>query len=199
MYHIVTINKRFPSGLSGWRKENHENKQIRTLQAENAKADDPGNKEEKKHHEKREVIMLNDIIKKHKKDNPHILEPSRGGCRFCGQITSIEVPDDWNGEMKDELATEICNCYEAKEYTFKKHRKEKAIKAIKEQFGEKSKHSVEDEVRLFLEMAADIVVEGFVNSATIDLGNGVKAKIGATSKGNIKVEKTITEKTTKEA
>lgn len=42
------------------------------------------------------------------------------------------------------------------------------------------------------------VAEEQINSATVDIGNGVKAKISNTAKGSIKVERTRTEKTTQE-
>lgn len=45
----------------------------------------------------------------------------------------------------------------------------------------------------------DLIVEDKINTATIDIGNGLKAKIGITAKGAVKVERTMTEKTTQEA
>ena len=38
-----------------------------------------------------------------------------------------------------------------------------------------------------------------INAVTIDIGDGLKAKIGITSKGLVKVERAKTEKATQEA
>lgn len=45
---------------------------------------------------------------------------------------------------------------------------------------------------------ADAVIEGKISSGMLDIGNGMKAKIAVTAKGLVKVEKTVTEKGTKE-
>lgn len=121
-----------------------------------------------------------------------------GGCLFCGQIIAVEVPEDCAAEKVDELATEECQCDEAKRYKLKKKKKERANKAIEEQFGDESKHPLKEDIKEYLKMAADMIVEYRINSVTVDIGRGIKAKIGTTAKGNIKVEKNITEKTTEE-
>lgn len=43
------------------------------------------------------------------------------------------------------------------------------------------------------------VCEGNIAAATVDIGNGVKAKINITNKGNIKVGRTKTDTSTYEA
>ena len=121
-----------------------------------------------------------------------------GGCRFCGQIIAIEVPEECTEGVADELATEECICDEASSYRIRKKRKDRANKAIEEQFGDNSKHPIKEDLKEFLKTAADMIVEYRINSVTVDIGLGIKAKIGSTAKGNIKVEKTITEKKTEE-
>lgn len=122
----------------------------------------------------------------------------QGCCIFCGQVVAIEVPEECTVEMQDELATEECQCDEAKRYQLKKRRKEKANKAIEEQFGEKSKHPLMEDIKQYLKIAADMIVEYRINSVTVDIGRGIKAKIGTSAKANVKVEKIVTEKTTEE-
>lgn len=144
--------------------------------------------------------MLKDEIKRVKRENPGSIETKTGACRFCGQMASLEVPGDWGGQLLDEAATELCTCWEAESYTRKKGQKERAIKAIEEQFGEKAEEcQVEEEVRKIMEEVAGLAVEDLINSATIDVGDGLKAKIGLTSKGTVKVERIKTAKTAKEA
>lgn len=122
----------------------------------------------------------------------------QGGCRFCGQIMAVEVPEECTAEIADELATEGCQCAEANMYKTRKKRKIRANKAIEEQFGENSKHPMKEDIKQFLKTAADMIVEYRINSVTVDIGRGIKAKIGTSSKANVKVEKVITEKTTEE-
>ena len=122
----------------------------------------------------------------------------QGCCRFCGQIVVVEAPEECTVEKLDELATGECQCDEAKRYQIKKKRKEKANKAIEEQFGENSKHPLMEDIKQYLKTAADMIVEYRINSVTVDIGRGIKAKIGTSAKANVKVEKIVTEKTTEE-
>lgn len=142
--------------------------------------------------------MVKDILEKAKKEAPGSLIPGRGGCKFCGQITALEVSVDWTEAMCDELATELCECAAAQDYTRKRKQKEKAMGAIGEQFGEKAEKKVGEEVVELLNDIADAVIEGKISSGMLDIGNGMKAKIAVTAKGLVKVEKTVTEKGTKE-
>lgn len=144
--------------------------------------------------------MLRDEIEKRRRENPGSLETKRGGCKFCGQIASMELPEEWEQQFINEAATELCNCYEAKNYTRKKGQKERAIKAIEKQFGEEAAdNQTDEEIKDLLIEIVDLIVEDKINTATIDIGNGLKAKIGITAKGAVKVERTMTEKTTQEA
>lgn len=122
-----------------------------------------------------------------------------GGCKFCGQTANIEVLQDWEGHEWDELATELCDCTEAKCYTYKKKRKEKAKQAIEEQFGAERENAVGEDIVSILKSIIDLAVEDRINSGTIDIGNGIRAKIGVNAKGFIKVERIKTEKSSKEA
>ena len=144
--------------------------------------------------------MLRDQVEDIKKGDPGLLRQRTGGCRFCGQIVTIEAPGGWEEEEIDELATECCGCEEAKSYTFKKKRKERAIEAISKQFGPyKEMGIVKEETIDLLERIVDQVVEDKIKSGTIDIRDGLKAKIGITAKGAIKVERSKTEKESKEA
>lgn len=142
--------------------------------------------------------MIKDILEKTKKEMTEVLISDRGGCKFCGQIAALEVPTDWTEEMCNELATELCECVEAQSYSRKKKQKEKAAEAIEEQFGEKAESKVEEKVAGLLIDIADAVIEEKINSGSLDIGNGMKAKIAITAKGLVKVERTVTEKGAKE-
>lgn len=142
--------------------------------------------------------MVKDILEKTKKEAPGALMPSRGGCRFCGQIAALEVPVGWTEETCDELATELCGCAAAQAYAGKKRQKEKAMETIEEQFGGKAEKKVGEEVVELLNDIADAVIEEKIDSGTLDIGHGMKAKIAVTAKGLVKIERTVTEKGTKE-
>lgn len=49
--------------------------------------------------------MLIDIVEK-KKAEGELTESRCGACRFCGQISIVEVPVDWEDDKVDDLVTE---------------------------------------------------------------------------------------------
>lgn len=115
-------------------------------------------------------------------------------------MTNLDLPSEWSTPFCDEAATELCDCYEATVYATKKKKKERAIQAVEEQFGENADNNkVDDEVKKLLLDIIDLIAECKINSSTIDIGRGLKAKITLTSKGALKVERCRTEKITKEA
>lgn len=82
----------------------------------------------------------------------------------------------------------------------KKGQKERACKAIEEQFGQQADTEEADEpIRNLLKHIAELIAEEKLDSASLDIGNGLKAKLSITSKGYIKVERQKTEKAVQEA
>lgn len=143
--------------------------------------------------------MLKDIIDKQKMSQGGLISLT-GACRYCGQIAQIEGLPEWDEETINEATAELCDCIEAKKYTKKKRQKENAREAIDKQFGQQAEENeTELPVVELLETIADMVVEDHICTATIDIGDGLKAKISMTSKGYVKVERTKTEKITQEA
>lgn len=144
--------------------------------------------------------MLRDQVEDVRKREPALLRQRAGGCQFCGQMITVEVPEGWKEEKIDELATECCKCQEAEGYAYKKRRKERAVEAILKQFGPYQETGIirEGTMELLAEIA-DQVVEDKIQSGTIDIGGGLKAKISMTAKGAVKVERRKTEKESKEA
>ena len=144
--------------------------------------------------------MLRDQVKDVRIRVPELLRQRTGGCRFCGQMITVEAPGEWEEEKIDELATECCECQEAENYAYKKRRKERAKKAILDQFGLYLERGAIDETTMdLLSAVTDQVVEDKIQAGTIDIGGGLKAKISTTAKGTIKVEKVKTEKEKREA
>ena len=45
------------------------------------------------------------------------MKTATGTCKYCGQITTLEVPERFTQEMIDEEAVKKCDCPEAKAFT----------------------------------------------------------------------------------
>ena len=43
-----------------------------------------------------------------------------GSCKFCGQVATRKALEEWSQEEIDELATETCECVDARIYAHKK-------------------------------------------------------------------------------
>lgn len=142
--------------------------------------------------------MLRDDLKEIKREMPDGLEIQTGACLFCGQMGQIETLIPWEQEKVNEAVTELCDCYGAKEYARKKGQKERACKAIEEQFGQQAEET-DEPIRKLLKDIVELLVEEKLDSASLDIGNGLKAKLSITSKGYIKVERQKTEKAVQEA
>ena len=124
----------------------------------------------------------------------------QGICKFCGQMATRKVLEEWGQEEIDELATETCECADARLYAHKKGQKERADARITLLFGKENKSvTVPDAAVDLLHKAVYPVCEGFIQSITVDIGDGVKGKIHTTSKGIIRVVRTKTDTSTYEA
>ncbi len=144
--------------------------------------------------------MLTKEIKKKERDHPEKVITGYGTCKFCGQQAACKILEDWTKAEKNEAATESCECPEAKWYTAKKEQKERARNRIIMLFGESNGVvSCGETVMELLNNIADEICEGRIKAATINIGDGVKAKLNITSQASIKVERTKTDKSAYEA
>lgn len=144
--------------------------------------------------------MLKDIVEKAEQTRSGGVITGYGSCRFCGQQATHKVIEDWEQGTIDELITESCECLEARIYTAGKGQKERAHSRIEMLFGKDNNVvATEDAVLALLHSVIDPICEGHIAAATVDIGNGVKAKISITAKGNIKVGRTKTDTSTYEA
>ncbi len=111
-----------------------------------------------------------------------------------------KVLSEWSQEEIDELATETCECIDARIYAHKKSQKERAHSRIDLLFGAENKAvTVPDAAVDLLHKAVYPICEGFITAITVDIGNGVKGKINITSKRIVKVARTRTDTSTYEA
>lgn len=118
-----------------------------------------------------------------------------GACKFCGQYYSLEYERDivLTTEELNETATLKCNCDEAKEFQFKHGQKIKAKNRINKLFGNKAaEKEVDQSIVETLHAAVEMLIKYTINSISIDIGHGIKAKLSMTAKGLIKVERNET-------
>lgn len=144
--------------------------------------------------------MLAAELEKDRREHPEELHEQFGACRFCGQVRRLETFIAWPESECNEVTTELCGCYEAIEYTRKKSKLEKTKAAIQEKFGEESGMTFhgQDKVLELMNMMAEQMVEDNIQRCSVDISGQVKAKFSFTSKGAIKVERTITRKEAEE-
>lgn len=133
--------------------------------------------------------MLSEEVKKMRLQHMSLV-PTEGACKFCGQITAIEVPEDWLDEEKNEYATEMCKCPEADWYRLNKLKKEKGRKRVRSLF----ERDQSDAVKSFLQAAVELIADEDISSITVKIDDVTKADIKTGSKGSIRVERTDTTK-----
>ena len=117
-----------------------------------------------------------------------------GGCKFCGQMVQFEVPDKaYSLEDLDILATHNCTCPDA-------IRERKIQKAIAEAHGSIDEiFALDEPERVCLKSIVTMVGTGKFDSVSIKMDNRTKVGIKMTSKGNIRIDKSITSVETRES
>lgn len=137
--------------------------------------------------------MLSDEVKKQKEKDPALVMIERAACRYCGQIAEVEIMVNWGVEEAETVATELCDCTEAKVYTRKMRSRENAKKRVKQLFSDDSiADSMHSDVISFLCCTVDAVADRKIEKASLDVRSGIKAMITYTKNGNIKVRRVIT-------
>ena len=133
--------------------------------------------------------MLNDEM--HKVNGGIVAKT--GVCRFCGQIKSVEVPEEWDDEKLDELVAESCNCDVAMRYQKKKKRREGAEEKLKEILEYEAEDDedgmVPDDAKELSYVALEKILEGPINQITVETENGIKIKMKKNTKGYVRMER----------
>ena len=116
-----------------------------------------------------------------------------GNCIYCGQSRMVEVfeGDLVKASSEEEyvnlLATEKCECQEARTQRHIKQQTLKAKSFVNNYFGKDF-----PEVAEILSFAVEKVIDGKFSKITIDTGCKVKGIVQINSKGNIKVQRKAT-------
>lgn len=121
-----------------------------------------------------------------------------GHCKFCGQSGFTQAMEDWDEERVNEQVTLQCQCENAQAYQKAIERKQKAKKRVNELFGEGSERPVKQSVTDLLLLTVDAIEDKAMKGITVDVGQGVKAKVSKMAKESIKVERSENKKTTYE-
>jgi len=116
------------------------------------------------------------------------LVQKKGGCVYCGQIGFVDVEEDTPDEVVDREVTLQCECSTAKAHAGRIKKQLKAQEKVDELF-----ENHPEEVIEFLKAAVVLVGEYKTGKITVDT-NKIKATVSLTSKGNIKVERSVTRK-----
>ena len=121
-------------------------------------------------------------------------EIQTGACVHCGQIFQMQTAGNCADEQLDKWATEQCDCVGARLERKAVESEEKAKENIEKFFREQCPEAAD-----LMKMAVRPVREQKIASVTVDTGFGTKGSVKLTSKGSIKVEKSISKKTSLEA
>ena len=114
-------------------------------------------------------------------------------CPYCGQYVALKSPVDTEEEAT-RLAADSRSCPEARRERDTVQRIESAHDRINQLFGENSEEygfkpiSAAEPISL-LQNIAILVARGFISSASLSITGQCRAKIGLTSEGEIKVER----------
>lgn len=122
------------------------------------------------------------------------IQIQQGACIYCGQIYQMETTGTCTEEQLDRWATEKCDCGGAKAEKRRAKTEETAKTNIEKLFRENYPEAAD-----IMWKSVNHIIENKIASITIDTGFGIKGKVSLTNKGMVKVEKTVSKKTSLEA
>ncbi len=125
--------------------------------------------------------MLKDEIKDKK------TEETEGECKFCRQMMAIKALPEWDQDTKNELATELCSCKDAKIYSGRKKRLEKAEAIIVKTFKNTPKMQITDPAVETLKRGVACMIQHEFDVMQVKCG-GVTATITMAGDGKIHIK-----------
>ena len=111
-----------------------------------------------------------------------------GACRYCGQTRAFDVREAVSDAELDEMATEQCDCAEAKLQRERQERLETAKRWAQREF-----EATEDLLRT-VQSAIKAAFEGVADHVTVKVGRNTY-KIDTDSDGLIRIKQTYKEST----
>ena len=115
----------------------------------------------------------------------------KGACRYCGQISLLEVPVSYDEDAVDDYATELCKCSGAVIGTRYCRKAIEGWEVVDEVLGDLREDksvslNITDELEEALKAAVKIVAFKNINSASFTAG-GIKFTIKDTNKDSLKI------------
>lgn len=116
-------------------------------------------------------------------------------CKFCGQISANEYPDDISEKELSEYGTMDCKCYEAQLYQKRKAQAVKAKIELKAVCCTPDKnHNIaacDENILPVLENAIDLMSEQKIYKISVGVSSGGVVDIKATSSGKISIQRSV--------
>lgn len=134
---------------------------------------------------------LREMEQEEGREMPDGVESQTGYCRFCGQAGMVHTLTGWSQEDVDEAVTCKCECDAAKKYAESKERVQKAKSRITELFGSTAERPIDQDVVTVMLNVVDAIEAKHMKGITIDVGQGVKAKVSKMAKESIKLDADI--------
>ena len=116
-----------------------------------------------------------------------------GACVHCGQVFQLQISGQCTEEQLNRWETEKCDCSTARTDRRKAATETKARDNIEKLFRENYPEAAD-----IMRMAVHPVMEQKIAGLAIDTGQGVKGSVKLTNKGFIRVEKSVSRKTSLE-
>lgn len=117
-----------------------------------------------------------------------------GVCRYCGQSFMVEVMNENDEEELERMATMAYDCTEAVQAKELGLSKEQAIANVDALFAEEF-----PAITGLLKSGIELIVSGKADYILINTGHNVKARVGQTPNGKLKVERHEQQKRTLES
>ncbi len=141
---------------------------------------------------------LRELEQEEGREMPEGVESQTGYCRFCGQGGVVHTMMGWDQDAVNEAVTCQCQCEEAKKYAESKERVQKAKNRIRELFSSEAEKPIDQNVVSIMFLAVDAIEAKAMKGITVDVGQGVKARVSKVAKESIKVERSEVQKKTYE-
>lgn len=132
---------------------------------------------------------LREMEQEEGREMPEGVESQTGYCRFCGQGGVVHTMMGWGQDEVNEAVTCRCQCEEAKKYAESKERVQKAKSRIEELFSSTAEKPIDQSVVNIMFRAVDAIEEKAMKGITVDVGQGIKARVSKMAKESIKVER----------
>ena len=116
----------------------------------------------------------------------------KGVCKYCGQACVLPMREYESKEAKDEAATNICSCDEARLDRMLNNAYSKIAEIFLTECCDIGLKAISEDQVEILKESARAVAEDVALSITVSFRNGIKAVIKGNSKGELEISRTDT-------